>query len=241
MIVERDHDALAREPLGALLLLGREPEQERRNPVGLGGQGERPVVDSRTQILKGAVTRVLFSDSHGSLPPDGGLGHVLDETGDQAATAARRAAFLAFVREGKGLVGIHAAADAYHTGAANTPFTRPGTTPAAVTGPPAQIAAALVTQGDKNADQRLTVDELRAVIDAWFDTLDTAKAGRVTSTEFAERFNTIVPAGGGRRRTEPAELPGSPPGFRRRAAPGDVRHAVPLLRRGDVGGRAAHR
>lgn len=134
---------------------------------------------------------------------DSTVGAFLDETGDQAATGARRAAFLAFVREGKGLVGIHAAADAYHTGAANTPFTRPGTTPAAVTGPPAQIAAALVTQGDKNADQRLTVDELRAVIDAWFDTLDTAKAGRVTSTEFAERFNTIVPAGGGRSTGRP--------------------------------------
>ena len=125
------------------------------------------------------------------------VGAFLDEAGDQAASDARRAAFLAFVREGKGLVGIHAASDTYHAGAANTPFTRQ-TAAAAVTGPPAQLAAALVGQGDKNGDQRLSSGELRALVDSWFDTLDTAKAGRVTSAEFAERFNTIVPPAGGR-------------------------------------------
>ena len=34
---------------------------------------------------------------------------------DPAVTAARRAAFLNFVRGGKGIAGIHAATDAYHT------------------------------------------------------------------------------------------------------------------------------
>ncbi len=34
---------------------------------------------------------------------------------DPAVTAARRAAFLAFVRGGKGIAGIHAATDSYHT------------------------------------------------------------------------------------------------------------------------------
>ena len=34
---------------------------------------------------------------------------------DPAVTAARRAAFLSFVRSGKGIAGIHAASDAYHT------------------------------------------------------------------------------------------------------------------------------
>lgn len=143
---------------------------------------------------------------------DSTVGAFLDEAGDQAATNARRAAFLAFVREGKGLVGIHAATDTYHTGAANTPFSRPGATPPAVTGPPAQIAAALVTQGDKNADQRLTVDELRAVIDVWFDSLDTAKAGTVTSADFAERFNVIVPVGVGRGRAGGEGRGGEPAG-----------------------------
>jgi type 1 glutamine amidotransferase len=119
---------------------------------------------------------------------DSTVGAFLDEAGDPAATEARRAALLAFVRSGKGLVGLHGAADTYHSGAANTPFTRPST----------QIAAALVAQGDRDADQRLSAAELRGVIDAWFDQLDTAKAGRVTSAEFAERFSAIVPAGGGR-------------------------------------------
>ena len=34
---------------------------------------------------------------------------------DPAVTAARRAAFLSFVRGGKGIAGIHAATDSYHT------------------------------------------------------------------------------------------------------------------------------
>jgi uncharacterized protein len=41
-------------------------------------------------------------------------GCFLDDASDAAATAARRAAFMAFVRGGKGIAGIHAAADAYH-------------------------------------------------------------------------------------------------------------------------------
>ena len=39
----------------------------------------------------------------------------LDDPNDAAATAARRQALLGFVRGGKGLVGIHAAMDTYHT------------------------------------------------------------------------------------------------------------------------------
>src|SRR5262245_10262597 len=41
-------------------------------------------------------------------------GTFLDDPGDSAATAARRAALLDFVRSGKGIAGIHAATDAYH-------------------------------------------------------------------------------------------------------------------------------
>jgi type 1 glutamine amidotransferase len=39
----------------------------------------------------------------------------LDDPTDAAATEARKAALLAFVRSGKGLAGIHAAVDSYHT------------------------------------------------------------------------------------------------------------------------------
>jgi len=42
-------------------------------------------------------------------------GAFLDDPNDQAVTEARKAALLAFVRGGKGLAGIHAATDSYHT------------------------------------------------------------------------------------------------------------------------------
>jgi uncharacterized protein len=42
----------------------------------------------------------------------------LDDPNDAAATEARKKALMDFVRGGKGLVGIHAAADTYHTAAA---------------------------------------------------------------------------------------------------------------------------
>jgi uncharacterized protein len=47
---------------------------------------------------------------------DGTTGAFLDDAKDPAATAARKEALLNFVRGGKGLAGIHAAADSYHTG-----------------------------------------------------------------------------------------------------------------------------
>ena len=45
---------------------------------------------------------------------DSTTGMFLDDPNDAAATAARRKALLEFVRSGKGLVGLHAASDAYH-------------------------------------------------------------------------------------------------------------------------------
>ncbi|MDB5353865.1 MAG: hypothetical protein JWN24_318 [Phycisphaerales bacterium] len=41
-------------------------------------------------------------------------GEFLDDKNDKAATEARRSALIDFVKEGKGLVGIHAASDAYY-------------------------------------------------------------------------------------------------------------------------------
>src|SRR5689334_6249113 len=41
-------------------------------------------------------------------------GCFLDKAGDKAATDARRAAFVEFVRSGKGVAGIHATGDSYH-------------------------------------------------------------------------------------------------------------------------------
>ena len=55
-------------------------------------------------------------------------GNFLDDPNDAAATAARRKALLDFVRNGKGLAGIHAASDSYHQDA---PRAGRGTAPAA--------------------------------------------------------------------------------------------------------------
>jgi len=45
---------------------------------------------------------------------DSTTGHFLDDPNDKTVTEARRKAFLDFVRNGKGIAGIHAASDAYH-------------------------------------------------------------------------------------------------------------------------------
>ena len=53
-------------------------------------------------------------------------GTFLDDPADQAATTARRAALLDFVRSGKGIAGVHAATDAYHGAAPGAPPPAPG-------------------------------------------------------------------------------------------------------------------
>ncbi len=62
---------------------------------------------------------------------DSTTGQFLDDPNDPAITAARRQALLDFVKGGKGLAGIHAATDSYHT---NGRPPAPGEPPAQVTG-----------------------------------------------------------------------------------------------------------
>ena len=62
---------------------------------------------------------------------DSTTGQFLDDPNDPAITAARRQALLDFVKSGKGLAGIHAATDSYHT-TGRPPA--PGEPPAQVTG-----------------------------------------------------------------------------------------------------------
>jgi type 1 glutamine amidotransferase len=62
---------------------------------------------------------------------DSTTGQFLDDPNDPAITAARRQALLDFVKGGKGLAGIHAATDSYHT-SGRPPA--PGEPPAQVTG-----------------------------------------------------------------------------------------------------------
>jgi type 1 glutamine amidotransferase len=127
-------------------------------------------------------------------------GAFLDDPNDAAATAARKKALLDFVRGGKGLAGIHAATDSYHQNRPN-PAAAPaggggGRGPGGGRGgfgAGGQVAAQLVAQGDKNADQKLSREEFVAVSDAWFDKMDTTKSGRVAQADFPQRFAAILP------------------------------------------------
>src|SRR6202161_3835232 len=85
---------------------------------------------------------------------------------DPAVTAARRAAFLNFVRGGKGIAAIHAATDSYHTDCLASEA-------AAKSGSPGQnigalvLAARLVTAADKNSDDTVSQQEWTALADDW--------------------------------------------------------------------------
>jgi type 1 glutamine amidotransferase len=136
-------------------------------------------------------------------------GAFLDDANDQAATDARRKALLEFVRSGKGLAGIHAATDSYHrrdapaqTGAnpaAGFPGRGGGRGGAGVT-----LASVMLSQGDANADQKLSRAELAALADAWFDKVDPQKTGSVSQADFTTRFAAVLPA------PAPPAAPGAP-------------------------------
>lgn len=87
---------------------------------------------------------------------------------DPAVTAQRKKALLDFVRSGKGLAGIHAAADSYHEA-------RPGT---GGLGP--MLAPIVLTAADRNRDQSLTSNELGRYSDFLFDAMDPQKAGKIS-------------------------------------------------------------
>jgi type 1 glutamine amidotransferase len=111
---------------------------------------------------------------------------------DTAATTARRAAFLDFVRSGKGVAGIHAATDSYHwdcAAEAKQAATTPRTDAAHV------LAAQFIAQGDANGDKKISRQELATLADSWFDKLDTDKAGKVAQADFAARLTpAVIPA-----------------------------------------------
>jgi type 1 glutamine amidotransferase len=85
---------------------------------------------------------------------DSTTGAFLDDPGDPAATDSRKKALLDFVREGKGLAGIHAAGDSYHTsgggGRGRGAAGAPGTPDAAANGAPAPPAGPVGTWPDFN-------------------------------------------------------------------------------------------
>src|SRR6185369_11925709 len=135
---------------------------------------------------------------------DSTTGCFLDDPNDKAATDARRAALLDFIRGGKGIAGIHAATDSYHGASCGGGG---GFSPGAAT------AAALVAQGDKDADQKLSRAEFSAVTASWFDRLDSDKSGKVAQADFGPRFAALNPPAGGRQNAGNAgpAVPGGQP------------------------------
>ena len=60
-------------------------------------------------------------------------------------------------------------------------------------GPGMFIAPQVMSQADKNSDQKLSKEELTALADAWFDKLDKDKIDKVTQDQFVERLPEILP------------------------------------------------
>ena len=124
---------------------------------------------------------------------DSTTGCFLDDA-DAVATAARRAAFLDFVRSGKGVAGIHAATDSYHWDCAEESkiaAAAPHNDAAHV------LAAQMIAQGDSNGDKKISRQELATLADTWYSKLDTDKAGKLALADFTARLNTAVPSPSG--------------------------------------------
>jgi len=121
---------------------------------------------------------------------DSTTGCFLDDPADKAATDARRAALLDFIRSGKGIAAIHASTDSYHGSSCGGALPPAG---GRASGATFGLATAIMSDGDKNGDQRLSREELAAVTDAWYDKLDPDRGGRVSQADFATRFGGVVP------------------------------------------------
>jgi type 1 glutamine amidotransferase len=138
---------------------------------------------------------------------DSTTGCFLDDPNDQAATDARRAALLDFIRGGKGIAAIHAASDSYHGSSCGPAGPPPAGAPAAGGfggrggGAGATLSGAIFADGDSNQDQKLTRAEMTTLADTWFDKLDPQKTGTIAQADFGTRFATVMPppqAGRGR-------------------------------------------
>jgi len=122
-------------------------------------------------------------------------GAFLDDPANGAATEARRKALLDFVRGGKGLAGIHAATDSYHAEGEASGGAGRGAAPANPLGSFSAgkaLAPLMIRDGDRDGNQRLDRAEVAGLADAWFDNVDTRRAGRLTQPDFA-LFALLVP------------------------------------------------
>jgi outer membrane protein assembly factor BamB/Ca2+-binding EF-hand superfamily protein len=77
-------------------------------------------------------------------------------------------------------------------------------------GPGMFVAPQMLSQGDKNSDEKLSKEEFTALADAWFAKLDPEKTGKVSQGDFVEKLGNILPPpqrDGERNRDEPGERP----------------------------------
>jgi type 1 glutamine amidotransferase len=111
---------------------------------------------------------------------------------DPVVTAARRAAFLRFVRGGKGIAGIHAATDSYHTDCLASEAARKNAGSALNIGA-LVLTARFIKAADTDDDGTVSQKEWTALADDWFQKLDTGKTGTVTRADFVEHFNGLLP------------------------------------------------
>jgi type 1 glutamine amidotransferase len=127
-------------------------------------------------------------------------GCFLDAPGDKAATDARRAAFVEFVRSGKGVAGIHATGDSYHSPCPNDEGAGQrggGFGRGNANGEGGSLASVILRWAwglDDNKVQKndltLTKAEMDGVAAAWFKQLDPSGAPKVTQAAF---MSAVVP------------------------------------------------
>jgi outer membrane protein assembly factor BamB len=60
-------------------------------------------------------------------------------------------------------------------------------------GPGMILAPQILSQADKDANEKLTPQEFTALADAWFDKLDPDKQGQLTQQQFVERLQQVLP------------------------------------------------
>ena len=75
------------------------------------------------------------------------------------------------------------------------------------------VGPQMLLQGDKDGDQKLSKAEFTALANAWFDKLDSDKAGKLTREEFTERFSQVLPPPQGFGGPGGGQPPGGARGF----------------------------
>lgn len=85
-------------------------------------------------------------------------------------------------------------------------------------GPGGMLASQMLSQADKDNDQKLTKEEFSTLGDKWFAKLDADQSGKLSQDQLAERMGDLLPMpqflGGGPGGPGRPAGPGGPPGFR---------------------------